>query len=127
MLSFYMGDLIPGNKQFLIDNVSFKACASTTPVNSCRASTWATLSSITASPAGFKRWVMTDGTPPLTTYNTGLHNQGDFFYDASDWTVRGLFIEQPCDALLRHRSGTGIPNRFDGPTRSYITCQNLDL
>ena len=60
VLLFYMGGLIPANKQFLIDNVSFKACACTSGQQLPGIDVGNIIFNNGES-CGGKRWVMTDG------------------------------------------------------------------
>ena len=43
---------------------------------------------------GFKRWVLTDQ-GNVDWWHTGLHNQGDYYYDASTWTVQVYSTSNP--------------------------------
>jgi hypothetical protein len=75
---------------------------------------------------GLKRWVLTDQGSPPDFVHTGLHNQGDFFYDASNKTVKVYSMANPASLY------SDIELALDGniiqlPNQNYLTFESLDL
>ena len=57
-------------------------------------------------------------------WHTGLHNQGDYFYDASNWTVKVYSTSNP--ATYYNDVELALGDGMVGLT-SYVTCQDLDV
>ena len=131
-LTFYLGGAVPTNSTFFIDTLSFKVCQSNPTVQRLIGQSdvgnliFNNGSDLVDFPCGVKRYVLTDGTTPLGTYNTGLHNQGDFYYDGTDCTVKLHSTSNPA-SYYNHIELALNNATISAASASFLTIQDLDL
>ena len=85
-ITFGLGIALPAGKDFYLDTLSLQACK---PNDGVALMDNDVGNIIYNNDAGaYKRFVLTDQGSNPDYYNTGLHNQGDFYYNPGNWTVR---------------------------------------
>jgi hypothetical protein len=79
------------------------------------------------STCGRKRWVLADSTSSPDSYHTGLHNQGDFYYDTN--SSHKVIVYSTSNPASYYSDIELALNRriVDEGGQSYVTYQNLAL
>ena len=113
---------MPAGKNFSIDNLSFKVC---TPNDGVPLMDNDVGNIIYNNDAGaYKRFVLTDQGSSPDYYHTGLHNQGDFYYNPGNWTVEVYSTSNPASYYSDVEVARGANIVVGG---SYVTISNLAL
>ena len=113
-ITFQLGGGLPNGAKFYVDTLSFKVA---TPADGRRFPDIDVGNIIfnNGQSVGWKQWSQSD-----------LANQGDFYYDASTWTVKLYSTANPAS----HYSDSELAldeHIIDETNQHYVTYQNLDL
>ena len=92
-ITFGLGIALPAGKDFYLDTLSLQACK---PNDGVALMDNDVGNIIYNNDAGaYKRFVLTDQGSSPDYYHTGLHNQGDFYYNPGNWTVQVYSTSNP--------------------------------
>ena len=127
-IDFFLGSALPTGSTFYLDTLSVKRTTYTDfgRFDSFGNDDVGNIIFNNGQSCGVKRWVLTDGTPPLNTYNTGLHHQGDFYYNPTTGAVDLYSVGNPASYYsdIELALDADIINETN---QHYVTYQNLNV